>query len=150
MGGRSHLPERRSGRAVPRPQSVSQVYSITGVILQILLLREILDTPPEDEAVQRHADIVVTLCLQCGQGSMSVEWVMLALVAGASCLTTLYSLNWPVIIAGSQMFGSDRTRVLAVFEMFRFVLRNLPCIPALLTLLVRTQCAWILSHTVRP
>ena len=40
---------------------------------QILLLREILDMPPEDEAVQRHADIVITLCLQCGQGSMSVE-----------------------------------------------------------------------------
>ncbi|EPS97724.1 hypothetical protein FOMPIDRAFT_1024907 [Fomitopsis schrenkii] len=68
---------------------------------QILLLREILDTPPEDEAVQRHADIVINLCLDCGQGNMSVD------------------LNFPVIIAGSQMFGSDRTRVLAVFEIFR-------------------------------
>lgn len=40
---------------------------------QILLLREILNMPPEDEAVQRHADIVITLCLQCGQSELSVE-----------------------------------------------------------------------------
>lgn len=93
---------------------------------QILLLREILDTPPEDEAVQRHADIVINLCLDCGQGNMSVEWVMFALVPRASWLTKLCSLNFPVIIAGSQMFGSDRTRVLAVFEIFRFVFQCSP------------------------
>jgi len=68
---------------------------------QIILLREILDVPPEDGVVQQHADIILSLCLTCGQSNMSVD------------------LNWPVIIAGSQMFGSDRTRVLAVFESFR-------------------------------
>ncbi|TFY69156.1 hypothetical protein EVJ58_g574 [Rhodofomes roseus] len=68
---------------------------------QIVLLREILHVPPEDEVVQQHADIILSLCLSCGQSNMSVD------------------LNWPVIIAGSQMYGSDRTRVLAVFESFR-------------------------------
>lgn len=43
-------------------------------------------------------------------------------------LTALCSLNWPVIIAGSQMFGADRTRVLTVFETFRFVILCL-CYP---------------------
>ena len=42
-------------------------------------------------------------------------------------LTAPFSLNWPVIIAGSQMFGTDRTRVLAVFETFRSVSLCLRC-----------------------
>lgn len=32
-----------------------------------------------------------------------------------------FSLNWPVIIAGSQMFGNERSRVLDIFEVFRYV-----------------------------
>jgi len=70
-------------------------------VIQILLLRDVLQVPVDDTLVQQHCDVVLTLCLECGQSSMGVD------------------LNWPVIIAGSQAFGSDRTRVLAIFESFR-------------------------------
>lgn len=30
------------------------------------------------------------------------------------------SLTWPVIIAGSQLYGGDRARVLSIFELFRY------------------------------
>ncbi|KZT70983.1 hypothetical protein DAEQUDRAFT_724736 [Daedalea quercina L-15889] len=86
------------GVAPPRVGAGDRIYQNAA---QILLLREILRAPPDDEVVQQHADMILTLCLSCGQSNMSVD------------------LNWPVIIAGSQMFGSDRARVLAVFESFR-------------------------------
>ena len=32
----------------------------------------------------------------------------------------LCSLTWPVIIAGSQLYGADRAQVLSIFELFRY------------------------------
>lgn len=63
----------------------------------------------------------------------------------------LVSLTWPVIIAGSQLYGADRSRVLSIFELFRCETRaflsiiplNLICglVPAVRTpILHRTQC----------
>ena len=46
-----------------------------------------------------------------------------------------FSLTWPVIIAGSQLYGADRARVLSIFELFRCVVRRSLCIiKAILTL----------------
>ena len=51
-------------------------------------------------------------------------------------LRTLHgiSLTWPVIIAGSQLYGADRARVLSIFELFRYVPRAPAVIKATLTL----------------
>ncbi|CCM01484.1 uncharacterized protein FIBRA_03538 [Fibroporia radiculosa] len=70
-------------------------------VAQILLLRDVLEVPADDMLVQQHADVVLTLCSECGQGKMGVD------------------LNWPTIIAGSQAFGPDRARVLDIFDIFR-------------------------------
>ncbi|KAI0358452.1 hypothetical protein OH77DRAFT_1396672, partial [Trametes cingulata] len=72
---------------------------------QIILLRDILKAPPDDAVVQGHADSILTLCLECGQKGMGVD------------------LTWPVIIAGSQLYGADRPRVLSIFELFRYETR---------------------------
>ncbi|KAI0775723.1 fungal-specific transcription factor domain-containing protein [Trametes elegans] len=69
---------------------------------QIILLRDVLKVPPDDALVQQHADSILTLCLECGQKGMAVD------------------LTWPVIIAGSQLYGADRPRVLSIFELFRY------------------------------
>ncbi|OBZ68304.1 Transcriptional regulatory protein moc3 [Grifola frondosa] len=92
---------RSSDNLPPRVQKGNQIYQNAA---QIILLRDILKAPPDDTLVQRHANTVLELCLECGQSAVGVD------------------LNWPVIIAGSQMFGSDRPRVLAVFEAFRCVI----------------------------
>ncbi|PIL36188.1 transcription factor [Ganoderma sinense ZZ0214-1] len=68
---------------------------------QILLLRDVLKAPPTDALVQEHANTILTLCMDCGQSRMGVD------------------LTWPVIIAGSQLYGADRARVLSIFELFR-------------------------------
>ncbi|KAI0374028.1 hypothetical protein BV20DRAFT_961978 [Pilatotrama ljubarskyi] len=68
---------------------------------QIILLRDVLKAPPDDALVQGHASSILTLCLECGQSGMGVD------------------LTWPVIIAGSQLYGADRPRVLSIFELFR-------------------------------
>ncbi|KAI0329435.1 hypothetical protein GY45DRAFT_1346580 [Cubamyces sp. BRFM 1775] len=69
---------------------------------QIILLRDVLKAPPDDALVQGHAAAILTLCLECGQNGMGVD------------------LTWPVIIAGSQLYGADRPRVLSIFELFRY------------------------------
>ncbi|KAL6310354.1 fungal-specific transcription factor domain-containing protein [Sparassis latifolia] len=76
---------------------------------QIALLRDILKVPPDDALVQQHCSDVLSLCLDCGQNQMGVD------------------LTWPVIIAGSQMYGADRTRVLAIFQVFRYVIMSHRC-----------------------
>ncbi|KAI0630369.1 fungal-specific transcription factor domain-containing protein [Trametes polyzona] len=68
---------------------------------QIILLRDVLQVPPADALVQDHARSILSLCLECGQKGMGVD------------------LTWPVIIAGSQLYGADRPRVLSIFELFR-------------------------------
>ncbi|EIW63305.1 uncharacterized protein TRAVEDRAFT_161504 [Trametes versicolor FP-101664 SS1] len=68
---------------------------------QIILLRDVLNVPPADALVQDHAAAILALCLECGQKGMGVD------------------LTWPVIIAGSQLFGAERPRVLSIFELFR-------------------------------
>ncbi|KAI0745764.1 fungal-specific transcription factor domain-containing protein [Earliella scabrosa] len=68
---------------------------------QIILLRDVLEARPSDTLVQEHANTVLTLCMECGQSRMGVD------------------LTWPVIIAGSQLYGADRARVLSIFELFR-------------------------------
>ncbi|KAI0823645.1 fungal-specific transcription factor domain-containing protein [Trametes gibbosa] len=68
---------------------------------QIILLRDVLKVPPTDALIQGHAESILSLCLECGQQGMGVD------------------LTWPVIIAGSQLFGADRPRVLSIFELFR-------------------------------
>ncbi|KAI0743550.1 fungal-specific transcription factor domain-containing protein [Daedaleopsis nitida] len=68
---------------------------------QIILLRDVLQAPPSNTLVQEHADTILTLCMDCGQSRMGVD------------------LNWPVIIAGSQVYGADRVRVLSILELFR-------------------------------
>ncbi|TBU33811.1 fungal-specific transcription factor domain-containing protein [Dichomitus squalens] len=68
---------------------------------QILLLRDVLKAPPSDALVQEHANTILTLCMDCCQSRMGVD------------------LTWPVIIAGTQLYGTDRSRVLAIFELFR-------------------------------
>ncbi|OSD06877.1 hypothetical protein PYCCODRAFT_1431066 [Trametes coccinea BRFM310] len=68
---------------------------------QIILLRDVLKVPPDDPLVQGHASSILTLCLECGQSGMGVD------------------LTWPVIVAGSQLYGADRPRVLSIFELFR-------------------------------
>ncbi|KAI0780049.1 fungal-specific transcription factor domain-containing protein [Fomes fomentarius] len=68
---------------------------------QIILLRDVLQALPSDTLVQGHASTILTLCMECGQSRMGVD------------------LTWPVIIAGSQLYGTDRARVLSIFELFR-------------------------------
>ncbi|EJF65313.1 hypothetical protein DICSQDRAFT_132897 [Dichomitus squalens LYAD-421 SS1] len=68
---------------------------------QILLLRDVLKAPPSDALVQEHANTILTLCMDCCQNRMGVD------------------LTWPVIIAGTQLYGIDRARVLSIFELFR-------------------------------
>ncbi|RDX55109.1 hypothetical protein OH76DRAFT_1339762 [Lentinus brumalis] len=69
---------------------------------QIILLRDVLKAHPSDALVQEHASTVLALCMDCGQSRMGVD------------------LTWPVIIAGSQLYGADRSQVLSIFELFRY------------------------------
>ncbi|RPD74317.1 hypothetical protein L226DRAFT_463926 [Lentinus tigrinus ALCF2SS1-7] len=68
---------------------------------QIILLRDVLKAHPSDALVQEHANTILALCMDCGQKRMGVD------------------LTWPVIIAGSQLYGADRAQVLSIFELFR-------------------------------
>lgn len=68
---------------------------------QMMLLREILKIDPMDPMVQERAHVVLDLCSECAGSKMGVD------------------LIWPVIIAGSHMYGDDRAKVLDVFEAFR-------------------------------
>ncbi|EKM54488.1 uncharacterized protein PHACADRAFT_174996 [Phanerochaete carnosa HHB-10118-sp] len=68
---------------------------------QILILRDVFGLTPADVAVQRLANVVLSLAADCGAQRLSV------------------GLNWPMIIAGSQVVGADRARVLDIFEYFR-------------------------------
>ncbi|KAH9949554.1 fungal-specific transcription factor domain-containing protein, partial [Amylocystis lapponica] len=90
-----------SSRSEDLPDRVRAGNCIYQNAAQIILLRDVLELPPDDTLVQQHAASVLALCLDCGENRMGVD------------------LNWPVIIAGSQMFGADRTRVLDIFEAFR-------------------------------
>ncbi|KAI0645695.1 fungal-specific transcription factor domain-containing protein [Trametes meyenii] len=76
---------------------------------QIILLRDVLKAPPDDALVQEHAQAILALCEECGQSGMGVD------------------LTWPVIIAGTQLFGADRPRVLSIFELFRYETRPPRC-----------------------
>ncbi|PCH43771.1 hypothetical protein WOLCODRAFT_75103 [Wolfiporia cocos MD-104 SS10] len=98
-----------SRRSKEEPDRVKAGNRIYQNVAQLLLLLDVLELSPDDPLVQQHADAALTLCLDCGQSNMGVD------------------LNWPVIIAGSQMFGSDRTRVLAIFESFRYLTRYSGC-----------------------
>ncbi|KAJ3520322.1 hypothetical protein NM688_g9180 [Phlebia brevispora] len=82
----------------PRINAGNHIYRRTA---QIALLREVLRLPFDNDLVQSHVDTVLSLCLDCGKQSLSVD------------------LNWPVIIAGSQVVGANRARVLEIFEHFR-------------------------------
>ncbi|KDQ53454.1 hypothetical protein JAAARDRAFT_136956 [Jaapia argillacea MUCL 33604] len=72
-------------------------------VMKIILLRDVLHQSPADPMVQECADSVLTLCLECASSKMTVD------------------LNWPVIIAGSQTYGSERAKVLELFETFRHI-----------------------------
>ncbi|KAH9858710.1 fungal-specific transcription factor domain-containing protein [Lenzites betulinus] len=91
-----------AGQLHPRVQIGNCVYQHAA---QIILLRDVLKVPPTDALVQAHAESILALCLECGQQGMGVD------------------LTWPVIIAGSQLYGADRPRVLSIFELFRYETR---------------------------
>jgi len=82
----------------PRIQAGNSIYK-TG--LQIALLRDVLRVPANDPAIQRSAKGVLGCCADCTTRKMAVD------------------LIWPVIIAGSQLFGTDRNMVIEVLDSFR-------------------------------
>lgn len=86
------------GIAHERIRAGNCIYRCTA---QILILRDVFGLPPSDTSVQRLVNMVLGLAAECGAQRMSID------------------LNWPMIIAGSQTFGTDRARVLDIFECFR-------------------------------
>ena len=93
---------------------------------KIILLRDVLKALPSDALVQQHANMVLSLCMDCGQNRMGIECVLVRIACswGPWRLTAApSSLTWPVIIAGSQLYGADRSRVLSILELFRYETR---------------------------
>lgn len=83
------------------PSRVRMGDNIYTNLAQVILLRDVLGLAPDDPLVQQHANTILNGCADCGQSTMGVD------------------LNWPLIIAGCQMFGADRPRVLNIFDQFR-------------------------------
>ncbi|EGN99813.1 hypothetical protein SERLA73DRAFT_159962 [Serpula lacrymans var. lacrymans S7.3] len=108
--------------APPRVHRGNRMYQKAA---QILLLRDVLHASPVDPLVQACTDTILTLALECTSQKMGVD------------------LIWPVIIAASHTYGSNRTRVAQVFEAFRFVQSLIYSYEVLKPLIChRTQCCY--------
>ena len=90
-------------------------------IAKILLLRDIFRFDPTDSIVQECVQTILNLSLQCTAIKMGVEWVSTISSLSQTILNLRISLIWPVIIAGSHSYGTDRIMVTEVFKAFRYV-----------------------------